>query len=160
MSQRVTPHLWYSKHAEEAAQLYAKIFPDSRVERVTPLPAASPAGPAGSVKMVEFTVLGQGFFAITAGPHDEFNDAISFLVNCDDQGEIDRYWNALVEHGGKAVACGWVIDRYGVRWQISPRPLHEWMTDEDPEKVRRVAEEMLRHTKFDLAKLEAAYKGT
>jgi predicted 3-demethylubiquinone-9 3-methyltransferase (glyoxalase superfamily) len=158
-SQKIVPHLWYAKDAEEAAKLYAKIFPDSRVERVSELPADSPSGPAGSVKIVEFTVFGQAFMAITAGPHDEFNDAVSFVVNCDTQAEIDRYWNALIEHGGKPVACGWINDRYGVRWQIHPRQLGEWMIDKDRTKARRVAEEMLRQTKFDIAKLQAAFEG-
>jgi predicted 3-demethylubiquinone-9 3-methyltransferase (glyoxalase superfamily) len=158
-TQKLVPHLWYSTQAEEAAQLYAKIFPDSRVERVTALPAESPSGPAGSVKLVEFTVFGQAFMAITAGPHHDFNDAVSFLINCDSQEEIDRYWNAILEHGGKPSACGWINDRFGVRWQVHPRILGEWMTDKDAVRARRVAEEMLRQVKFDLAKLQAAYDG-
>lgn len=159
MTAKLVPHLWYATQAEEAAQLYAKIFPDSRVERVTALAADSPSGPPGSVKIVEFTVFGQAFMAITAGPHDDFNDAISFLINCDSQDEIDRYWNAILEHGGKPSACGWITDRFGVRWQIHPRILGEWMTDKDPERAKRVSKEMMSQVKFDLAKLEAAYKG-
>src|SRR5687768_6093790 len=97
--QKITPHLWYTKEAEEAARFYASIFPDSRVDRVTPMPVDSPSGPAGSVKIVEFTLCGQSFMAISAGPLDPFNHAISFLVNCDDQAELDRYWNALLAGG-------------------------------------------------------------
>src|SRR5690606_4493770 len=104
---------------------YTSVFPDSRIDRVTTLPADSPSGPAGSVVVVELTLFGQAFMAFSAGPHDNFNDATSFLVNCDSQEEIDRYWNAIVEHGGKPQACGWIIDRYGVRWQIAPTVLGE-----------------------------------
>src|SRR5690606_14988955 len=126
---------------------------------ITTLPADSPSGPAGSVVVVEFTLFGQAFMAFSAGPHDNFNDAISFLVNCDSQEEIDRYWNAIVEHGGKPQACGWIIDRYGVRWQIAPTVLGEMIADPDRTRARRVAEEMLRQVKLDIAKLQAAFEG-
>ncbi len=116
---KIFPHLWYAKEAEEAAHFYASIFPDSRVDRVTPLPTDTPSGPAGSVKVVDFTLFGQRFQAITAGPLDPFNHAISLVVMCDDQAELDRYWNALLE-GGTAEACGWLRDKYGVSWQIVP----------------------------------------
>ena len=157
--QKIVPHLWYSKDAEEAARFYASIFPDSRVDAVTSLPADTPSGPAGSVDVVEFTLFGQAFMAISAGPHDPFNDAFSLLVNCASQAEIDRYWEALRAAGGKPQACGWIIDKYGVRWQISPVALGEMMKDPDRKKARRVAEEMLKQVKFDIARLEAAYRG-
>jgi predicted 3-demethylubiquinone-9 3-methyltransferase (glyoxalase superfamily) len=157
--QKIVPHLWYAKEAEEAARFYATVFPDSRVESVSALPADSPSGPAGSVKIVKFTLFGQSFMAMSAGPHDPFNDAISFMVNCTSQVEIDRYWNALLENGGKPQACGWITDRYGVRWQITPTVLVEMMSDPDTTKGRRVAEEMMKQVKFDIAKLEAAYRG-
>ena len=157
--QKIIPHLWYAKEAVEAARFYASIFPDSRVDRVTSLPSESPSGPAGSVDIVEFTLCGQPFMAITAGPHHEFNDAISLLVNCDSQAEIDRYWDAILKTGGKPQACGWIIDKYGLRWQIHPRVLGEMMTDKDPAKAKRAADEMLKQVKFDIAKLEAAFKG-
>ena len=157
--QKIVTHLWYTKEAEEAARFYASVFPDSRVDRVTPMPADSPSGPAGSVSVVEFTLFGQAFMAISAGPHDQFNDAISLMVNCESQAEIDRYWNALLETGGKPQACGWIIDRYGVRWQIVPTVLGEMITDRDQKKARRATEEMLKQVKFDIAKLEAAYRG-
>lgn len=157
--QKLVTHLWYAKEAEEAARFYTSIFPDSRIDRVTALPAESPSGPAGSVSVVEFTLFGQQLMAISAGPHDSFNDAISLLVHCDTQAEIDRYWNAILEHGGKPQACGWIIDRYGLRWQIAPTQLGEMMSDPDPAKAKRAAEEMLRQVKFDLAKLQAAYEG-
>jgi predicted 3-demethylubiquinone-9 3-methyltransferase (glyoxalase superfamily) len=157
--QKIVPHLWYVSEAEEAARFYAGVFPNSRVDRVTTLPAESPSGPAGSVSVVEFTLCGQAFMAISAGKHDSFNDAVSFLVNCDSQQEIDRYWNAILENGGRPQACGWIIDRYGLRWQIVPTVLGEMLVDDDKAKARRAAEEMLRQVKFDIAKLEAAYNG-
>jgi predicted 3-demethylubiquinone-9 3-methyltransferase (glyoxalase superfamily) len=156
---KIVPHLWYAKEAEEAARFYATVFPDSHVDRVTSLPADTPSGPAGSVVVVEFTLCGQAFLAISAGPHDTFNDAISLLVNCSSQAEIDRYWNALLENGGKPQACGWIIDKYGVRWQIVPAALGEMIADPDQTRAKRAAEEMLRQVKIDVAKIEAAYLG-
>jgi predicted 3-demethylubiquinone-9 3-methyltransferase (glyoxalase superfamily) len=156
--QKIVPHLWYAREAEEAARFYATVFPESRVDRVTSLPADSPSGPAGSVALVEFTLLGQTFMAISAGPHHSFNDAVSFLVNCASQEEIDRYWNALLENGGKPQACGWIIDKYGVRWQIVPTVLHEMIADSDKSTAKRVAEEMLKQVKLDIAKLKAAFR--
>jgi predicted 3-demethylubiquinone-9 3-methyltransferase (glyoxalase superfamily) len=155
---KIFPHLWYAKEAEEAARLYASIFPDSRVDRVTPLLSESPSGPPGSVKVVDFTLFGQRFQAISAGPHHEFNDAISLVVACDDQAELDRYWNALLDSGGKALACGWLIDRFGVRWQIVPAVLDEMMADPDPARSKRVTDAMLKMVKLDIAALERAYR--
>jgi len=155
--QKIVPHLWYAREAEEAARFYATVFPDSHVDRVTALPVDSPSGPAESVHVVEFTLLGQSFMSISAGPHDPFNDAISFLVNCASQAEIDRYWDALLKNGGKPQACGWIIDKYGVRWQIVPIALGEMIANPDKVKAMRVAQAMMRQVKFDIAKLEAAF---
>ena len=142
--QKIVPHLWYAKEAEEAAAFYASVFPDSRVVRVTALPAESPSGPAGSVKVVEFELFGQPFMAITAGPLDDFNHAVSFVVNCDDQAEVDRYWNALLAAGGTAEQCGWLRDRFGLCWQIVPTVLGRLMTDPDRAKAKRAVEAMLK----------------
>jgi predicted 3-demethylubiquinone-9 3-methyltransferase (glyoxalase superfamily) len=155
--QKITPHLWYAKEAEEAARFYASIFPDSHVDRVTALPSDSPSGPAGSVKLVEFTLSGQAFLAISAGPLDPFNHAISFVVNCDDQAEVDRYWDALL-NGGAPEQCGWLKDKYGVSWQIVPTVLGQMMTDPDRDKARRVTEAMLKMVKLDIAGLRSAYE--
>ena len=138
-SSKIVPHLWFEKDADKAAKFYASIFPDSRVDRVTPIPADTPSGPAGSVDVVEFTLAGQPFMAISAGPLDPFNHAISFIVNCADQAEIDRYWEAL-SAGGTIEQCGWLRDRYGVSWQIVPTVLGEMMTDPDRARARRVTE--------------------
>ena len=155
---KVYTHLWYATQAEEAARFYAGIFPDSRVDGVWTLPSDSPSGPAGSVKVVDFTLLGQRFQAITAGPHHEFNDAISLVVLCDDQAELDRYWNALLADGGKAQACGWLIDRYGLRWQIVPARLDEMMRDGDSARGKKVTDVLLKMVKLDIAALEQAYR--
>jgi predicted 3-demethylubiquinone-9 3-methyltransferase (glyoxalase superfamily) len=156
---KIVPHLWYVREAEEAARFYASVFPHSRVDRVTTLPVESPSGPAGSVAIVELTLCGQSFVAFSAGPHDAFNDSVSFMVRCDSQAELDRYWNALLHNGGKPQACGWIIDKFGLRWQIAPTVLGEMMADNDKAKAKRAADEMLRQVKFDIAKLEAAYNG-
>lgn len=159
MAAKIFPHLWYAKEAEEAAAFYASIFPDSRVDRVTPLLSESPSGPPGSVKVVDFTLFGQRFQAITAGPHDAFNDAISMVVLCDDQAELDRYWDALVGNGGKPQACGWLVDRYGLRWQIVPAALDGWIRDTDPVRSKRVSDAFLTMVKLDIAALERARRG-
>ena len=158
--QKIFPFLWYAKEAEEAARFYASIFPDSRVESVSSMQSESPSGPPGSVKVVSFTLFGQRFQAMSAGPHHEFNDAVSFTVLCEDQAELDRYWNALLQKGGKPQACGWLIDRFGVRWQIVPTILEEVMEGEkDPKRAKRVTDAMLKMVKFDIATLEKAARG-
>jgi predicted 3-demethylubiquinone-9 3-methyltransferase (glyoxalase superfamily) len=156
---KIAPHLWYVKEAEEAARYYASIFPDSRVVRVDPLPAASPSGPAGSVQIVQFLLFGQPFTAISAGPLDAFNHAISFQVFCEDQKEIDRYYDTLVRDGGTEENCGWVKDKYGLSWQIVPRALQDLITDQHRDKAARAAEAMLKMKKLDLAALKRAYDG-
>jgi predicted 3-demethylubiquinone-9 3-methyltransferase (glyoxalase superfamily) len=118
----------------------------------------TPSGPAGSVAVVEFTLFGQAFMAISAGPLDPFNHAVSFMVNCADQVEIDRYWSALLD-GGAPEQCGWLRDRYGLSWQIVPNVLGNMMTDPDRAKAKRVTEAMLKMVKFDIAALERAYAG-
>lgn len=157
--QKITPFLWYSTQAEEAAAFYASIFPDSRVTRVTAMPSESPSGPPGSVKVVEFLLFGQPFVAMSAGPLDPFNHAVSFVVNCDSQAEIDRYWNGLLANGGSPEQCGWLKDRFGLSWQIVPTVLGEMMADADKAKAKRAADAMMKMVKFDIAALKAAHAG-
>jgi predicted 3-demethylubiquinone-9 3-methyltransferase (glyoxalase superfamily) len=157
---KITPHLWFASEAEEAARFYASVFPDSRVDRVTPLRVESPSGPPGSVKVVEFTLFGQPFMAISAGPLDPFNHAVSFMVNCETQEEVDRYWNGLLQGGGQPEQCGWLRDRFGLSWQIVPTRLGELMTDADHDKARRAAEAMMKMIKLDIAALEEAAAAT
>ena len=155
---KIIPHLWYTSEAEEAANFYASTFPDSRIDRVTAMQNESPSGPPGSVKVVEFTLFGQPFMAISAGPLDAFNHSISFVVNCDDQAEIDRYWAALLE-GGSAEQCGWLKDKYGLSWQIVPTILGEMMADPDKEKAKRAGEAMMKMVKLDIGQLKSAFLG-
>ena len=157
--QKITPFLWYSTQAEEAAAFYASIFPNSRVTRVVTLPSESPSGPPGSVKVVDFVLFGQPFVAMTAGPLDPFNHAVSFVVNCENQTEIDRYWTALLD-GGSAEQCGWLKDRFGLSWQIVPTVLGDMMANPDRVKAKRAADAMLKMVKLDIAALQAAYAGT
>jgi predicted 3-demethylubiquinone-9 3-methyltransferase (glyoxalase superfamily) len=149
------PCLWYSDKAEEAAAFYASVLPNSTVDSVTALPADSPSGPAGSVKVVEFTLVGQPFMAMSAGPLDPFNHAVSFVVECEDQREIDRLWQALGE-GGTIEQCGWLRDRYGLCWQIVPKILGQMMKDPDRARAARVAQAMLKMVKLDIAGLQKA----
>ena len=155
---RIVPCLWYSENADEAAAFYASLLPNSKVNSVTALPADSPSGPAGSVKVVEFTLIGQPFMAFSAGRLDAFNHSISLMVECDDQAEIDRLWAALSE-GGKTERCGWLQDRYALYWQIVPKALGDMMKDSDRARAKRVAEAMLQMTKLEIAGLRKAYEG-
>jgi len=157
--QKITPFLWYAKEAEEAAAFYAATFPDSRVVRVTTMQSDSPSGPPGSVKVVEFVLFGQSFTAMSAGPLDPFNHAVSFVVSCDDQAELDRYWNALLENGGQAEQCGWLKDRYGLAWQIVPAAMGEIMGGSDKAASKRASDAMMKMVKLDIAALKAAYAG-
>ena len=156
--QKITPHLWYTDKAEEAAKFYVGIFPNSRIDRVTMIQTDSPSGPAGTLPIVDFTLQGQQFQALGAGPFDPFNHAISFIVNCDSQVEIDHYWNALLD-GGKPEACGWLQDRYGVSWRIVATVLSDMMAGPDQEKGKRMTEALLKRVKLDIAELREAYEG-
>ena len=155
---KVVPFLWYAKEAEEAIRLYASLIPNSSVDNVWFLQADSPSGPPGSVKIVEFTLGGVQFDAMEAGQMDQFNHAVSFVINCDDQAEVDRLWDALGE-GGSYEACGWLKDKYGVSWQIVPTELFEMMKDKDKARVKRVSEAMLKMVKLEVAPLRKAYEG-
>ena len=157
--QKISPFLWYAKEAEEAAAFYVSIFPDSRIDRVVAMPSESPSGPPGSVKVVDFTLSGQSFTAMTAGPMDPFNHAISFAVSCADQAEVDRYWDGLIEGGGSPEQCGWLKDRYGVSWQIIPTAMIDMMASPDRAKAKRATDAMLTMVKLDIAALRAAFDG-
>ncbi len=156
--QTVIPHLWFAEKAEEACRFYAAVLPDSRIDRVSTISAESPAGPAGSVAVIEFTLIGRPFMAIGAGPLDPFNHAVSFVIPCETQLEIDRLWDALSD-GGHIEQCGWLRDRYGLSWQIVPARLGALMADPDPARAARVAKAMLDMVKLDIAALERAAEG-
>jgi predicted 3-demethylubiquinone-9 3-methyltransferase (glyoxalase superfamily) len=135
------------------------LLPDSRVDSVARSPADNPSTPAGAVLVVDFTLAGQPFRAINGGPQFSFTEAVSFVIDCEDQAEVDRLWNALLEGGGSPGQCGWLKDRYGMSWQIVPRQLGEMLGDPDAEKARRAMEAMLRMSKIEVAAMRAAFDG-
>lgn len=155
---KVKQHLWFEKDMEAAVRFYTSLIAGSAVEWISPLPADSPSGPAGSVRIAAFTLGDQRYMAIEAGPLDPFNHSFSVIVECDTQADIDRLWDALRE-GGSVEQCGWLKDRWGLSWQITPKRLGELMGDPDQAKVKRVADAMLKMVKFDIAGLETAARG-
>ncbi len=155
---KVTQHLWFEKDMERAIRFYTSQIPGSTVDWITTLPTETPSGQPGSVTIAGFTLGDQRYMAIEAGPLDAFNHSFSIIVECETQAEIDRLWQALGE-GGATEQCGWLRDRWGLCWQITPRRLGELMSDPDPAKVKRVTEAMLKMSKFDIAGLEAAAQG-
>ena len=157
--QNITPCLWFDGNAEEAARFYTSTFPNSRVDKVVKAAAETPSNQKGEVITVEFTVDGSKFVGLNGGPDFKFNEAISFVIDCKDQAEVDRYWDALVKGGGEHSVCGWLKDRFGVSWQVVPRRLNEMMESDDRAAAERATKAMLEMTKIDVAKLEEAYKG-
>ena len=155
---KVAQHLWFEKDMEAALRFYTSLVPGSAIEWVSTIPADTPSGPAGSVKMAAFTHGDQRYMAIEAGPLDPFNHSFSILLQCDTQAEIDRLWDALKE-GGATEQCGWLRDRWGLSWQISSKRLGQLMMDPDRAKAKRVTEAMLKMVKIDIAALETAAKG-
>jgi len=151
--------LTYNDQAEEAARLYASIFPNSRITGVARYPNIPNLPAPGSVMTVAFELAGRPFVALNGGPQFGFTQGISISVQCDTQEEVDRYWDALTAEGGQEVACGWLTDKFGVSWQINPRRLMEMISDPDPEKVKKAMAAMMTMTKIDLAALERAWEG-
>lgn len=148
---KVTPFLMFNDQLEAALRFYTETFPDSRVLRV------ARGGESGPLQSAEFIVGGQRFMGFNGGPHFSFSDGVSLFVNCADQEEVDRYWDAIVAAGGTPAQCGWIQDPFGLSWQIVPRRFQELIADEDPKKVRAVTEAMLQMVKLDVAGLERAY---
>lgn len=155
---KIAPCLWFDGEAEEAANFYVSLLPDSRIDHVQRNVVDSPSGKAGSVLVVAFTLAGQRYLALNGGTRFEFTHAISFAVDCEDQAEVDRLWNALSD-GGAIEQCGWLKDRYGVSWQIVPKALHKLLGDPDPAKAQRVMQAMLQMVKLDVTGLQRAYEG-
>lgn len=157
--QKITPNLWFDDEAEQAANFYLSVFKNSRITSVARHGSDGPL-PAGSVMWVEFELDGVGFTALNGGAASfHFNEALSFIVNCESQDEVDHYWEKLTEGGGQPGVCGWLTDRYGVSWQIIPVAMNEMMTDPDPVKAERTAQAMLQMTKIDIETLRRAYRG-
>ena len=153
--QKVTPFLSFNGQAEEAARFYVSLLPNSQIDRVTRSPVDMPSGAAGTVLIVEFTLAGTSFIALNT-PDFTFTEAVSFLINCEDQAETDRLWAALTADGGSEVACGWLKDRYGVSWQVTPTRLLELIKDPDQNRARRAMEAMMKMIKIDIAEVERA----
>lgn len=156
--QKISPFLWFDNEAEQAATHYTSIFRNSKITQVTHYPAGGPR-PAGSVMTVTFELEGQQFTALNAGPDFKFNPAISFVVSVEDQAELDQINAKLIEGGGQQQPCGWVIDRFGLSWQITPRIMAELWGDKDPARAARVMGAMMKMTKLDIAALKRAYEG-
>jgi predicted 3-demethylubiquinone-9 3-methyltransferase (glyoxalase superfamily) len=153
---KISPCLWFTNQAAEAANFYVSLLPDSRIDRVTRSTVDLPSGPAGSVLLVSFTLAGQAFLALNGGVPQDHTHAISFSIDCADQAEVDRLWDRLSD-GGTPVQCGWVTDRYGISWQVVPSVLPKLLNDPDTKKTQRVMQAMLRMIKLDIAALQAAY---
>ena len=156
---KITPCLWFDGQAEEAASFYTSLLPNSRIDKIHRSPADNPSMREGEVVTVDFTVAGQPFIGLNGGPEFKFNEAISFSIDCQDQAEVDRLWDALIEGGGEHSVCGWLKDRFGVSWQVIPKQLNEMLDSPDRDAARRAMEPMLQMTKIDVAKLREAYEG-
>ena len=157
---QINPFLWFDTQAQEAANFYVAVFPNSRITGVSHYGEGGP-GPAGGVMTVGFELDGKPFTALNGGPHFQFNEAVSFVIHCGDQAEVDRYWNALTADGGKEVQCGWLKDKYGLSWQVVPDVLLDLIADPDKAKAKakRVMAAMMQMVKLDIAQLKAAAEG-
>jgi predicted 3-demethylubiquinone-9 3-methyltransferase (glyoxalase superfamily) len=158
MSQKITPSLWFDMNAEEAANFYVDLFDDARILDVTRSPEGTP-GPAGEVMTVEWELNGQKFVGINGGPQFQFSEAVSFMISCKDQDEVDYFWDRLTADGGKEGQCGWLTDRFGLAWQVVPEGMDEVFNDPDPAKAERSMAAMMKMKKLDIAELRAAAEG-
>jgi predicted 3-demethylubiquinone-9 3-methyltransferase (glyoxalase superfamily) len=156
---KISPCLWFDGEAEEAAKFYVSLLPDSRIEKVQKNPVDGPAGKAGTVLVVEFTLAGQRFLALNGGTRFEYTHAVSFMIDCADQAEVDHLWDALSSNGGSVERCGWLKDRYGLSWQIVPTVLPELLGGPDAAGRQRAMQAMLQMIKLDIAGLKRAYEG-
>lgn len=157
--QQITPFLWFDGDAEEAMNFYVSVFPNSKVLDVSRYPIDTPGAKAGQVMMCVFELNGRRFSALNGGPMFKFTEAISFTVECDTQEEVDRYWEALSADGGQTSQCGWLKDKYGLSWQITPVQIRDTVAGKDPAGAKRAMEAMMGMTKLDIAELERAYAG-
>ena len=156
---KISPCLWFDGKAEEAARFYTALLPNSRITSIDRSPGETPSGPKDMVLSVSFELGGRSFIGLNGGPEFTFNEAISLSIDCDDQAEVDRFWDALLADGGEESVCGWLKDRYGVSWQVIPRQLPQMLSSADREAAGRALEAMLKMVKIDVAALERAYRG-
>jgi predicted 3-demethylubiquinone-9 3-methyltransferase (glyoxalase superfamily) len=156
--QKITPFLWFDHQAEEAAEYYTSIFNGSSIDGIARYGDTGP-GPKGSVMTVQFTIEGQQFVALNGGPQFKFTEAISFVVNCETQDELDNLWEKLLSGGGQESQCGWLKDKYGMSWQLVPASIEEMLQDKDPERSSRVMRAVMKMKKLDIAELQRAFKG-
>jgi predicted 3-demethylubiquinone-9 3-methyltransferase (glyoxalase superfamily) len=156
---KISPCLWFDGQAEEAARFYTSLFPNSHVDSVDRSPAETPSGPEGTVLTIEFTLAGRSFIGLNGDDDFKFSEAISMSIDCEDQAEVDRYWEALIENGGEPSVCGWLKDRYGLSWQVIPKQLPQMLNSSDRAAAKRAMEAMLKMTKIEVAELERAYAG-
>ena|ERR1700730_360970 len=156
--QKISPFLWFDNQAEEAARFYVSIFKNSKIGKITYYGEAGP-GSKGAVMTVEFQLEGQDFAALNGGPQFKFTEAVSFTVNCSSQEEVDYFWGKLSADGGQTGPCGWLKDKFGLSWQVTPRVLVEMLQDQDPAKAQRVMSTMMEMEKIDIASLKRAYDG-
>lgn len=156
--QKITPFLWFDNNAEEAANFYVSVFKNAKLGRITRNPGGAP-GPQGSVLVVEFEVNGQTFAALNGGPQFKFTEATSFVINCETQQEVDYYWERLTADGGSESQCGWLKDKFGLSWQVTPTVLDDMLRDQDTAKAQRAMQAMMQMKKLDIATLQRAYNG-
>ncbi len=156
---KIAPCLWFNGEAEEAANFYVSLLPNSKIDTVQKNMVDSPAGKAGSVLVVTFTLAGQSFMALNGGTRFDYTQAVSFKIDCEDQEEVDRLWDGLTANGGQPIRCGWLRDRYGVYWQIVPTALPKYLGGENREGAARAMQAMLGMIKLDIAALRRAYEG-
>lgn len=154
----ITPCLWFNRDAEAAAAFYVSLFPDSRIDSVSRSPGANPSTPAGEVLLVSFTLSGRPFTGLNGGPQFPFSEAVSFQIDCEDQAEADRYWDAFIEGGGEAGQCGWLKDRFGLSWQVVPREVAALLGGPDAAGAARAMAAMLRMQRLDVAAMRDAYE--
>lgn len=156
---KISPCLWFDSDAEQAANFYVSMLPDSRIDRVSRSPTDYPGGKTGDVLLVDFTLAGQTYQALNGRSTPHYTDALSLSIDCEDQDEVDRVWSKILENGGTEIQCGWIHDRWGVRWQVVPRGFVEMWNSGDAAGTKRAFEAMMGMVKLDLARLRAAFEG-
>jgi len=155
---KIAPCLWFDGQAEDAAKFYTALIPNSRIDKLMRAPSDNPSTPEGAVLTVEFTLAGQQFIGLNGGPQFQFTEAVSFTINCEDQAEVDYYWDALMADGGVPSRCGWLKDKFGLSWQVVPKQLIQLIASSNRAAAGRAMQAMMKMTKIDVAELQRAYE--